>query len=159
MRLGGLGVVVLLVGCGGAMGSANEAPRAAGLDPAAFLQEVGAESSVVLRAPERPSDAIDEERRAARGAERRRLMRDLAVALMFEAEAADDREARRLRRRVEQTVDAAARGNRDAQLAAELDFVKLWMAWRTGFWLEPNLWPMSRSAGRRSPAARFRFRI
>jgi hypothetical protein len=118
-------------GCGGAQAH-SEAPRASLVEPAAFLEELGGEASPVLRRPERSVDAIDAARREARGTERRQLMRDLAVALMYVAQASDGREGRRARQRAEQTLDAAARGNRDAQLGAELDFVKLWMDWRAG---------------------------
>ena len=122
----------MLVGCGGSELHADEAPRASSVDPAAFLEEIGAEASPVLRHPEPSVDELDQARRDARGTERRERMRDLAVGLMFEAQASEGREARRARQRAEQTLDAAARGNRDAQLAAELDFVKLWMDWRGG---------------------------
>jgi len=126
-------MAALCSACGGAgHPAANEAPRGAGLEPPAFLEEVGAQSTVVLRRPERSLDALEEARRESRGAERREAARDLVIGLMFAADEAEGREARRHRRRAERLADAAARGSRDASLRAELDFAKLWMAWRAG---------------------------
>ncbi len=59
---------------------------------------------------------------------------------MFAAADADGREARRDRRRASRLADAAGRGSRDRNLAAELDFAQLWMSWQAG----------SRSAERRA---------
>ncbi len=103
------------------------------IDPPVFLAEVGSDAAPqVFAFPTRTVDAIEAERRAARGEERRTLGRELAVALIHAADDAEAREARRLRQRAERTIDAAASGNRDAQLAAELDFLRLWMTWRAG---------------------------
>ncbi|MCZ7679574.1 MAG: hypothetical protein M5U28_12755 [Sandaracinaceae bacterium] len=85
-----------------------------------------------LRRPERSIEELEAARRDARGNDRRAAVRDLVVAHMFAAEEADEREARRLRRRAEQLADAAVRGSRDAGLIAEIDFARLWMSWRSG---------------------------
>ncbi len=98
-----------------------------------FLAEVGAEAAPgVFAFPTRTVDELEAARREARGDDRRRLGRDEAVALMHAADGAETREARRLRQRAERILDASARGNRDATIAAELDFVRLWMTWRAG---------------------------
>ena len=126
--------LALLFGCGGATssgGGAAEANSPATLDPAEFLEALGASASAVFRPPAQSSDEIDTARREARGAERRALMRDLAVALYHEAAAEESaRRARRIRQRADRMVQAARRGNRDQALAAELDMIDLWQAWR-----------------------------
>ncbi len=116
--------------CGAAGGSARTA-RGAAIEPADFLTEVGAETAV-LRRPERSIDELEAARGEASGTERRTIVRDLVVAHVFAAEDADEREARRLRRRAERMADAAVRGSRDAQLNADIAFLKLWMSWRAG---------------------------
>lgn len=127
-------VALTLTACGASSGGGSTTPgqQARGVDPPAFLEEVGAASSPVLRRPERSIDELEQARRDARGAERRQAARDLVIGLMFAAADAEDREARRHRRRAERIADAAARGSRDRGLAAELDFAKLWMAWQSG---------------------------
>ncbi|MEZ4337261.1 MAG: hypothetical protein R3B82_11600 [Sandaracinaceae bacterium] len=103
------------------------------IDPVVFLAEVGTEAAPrVFAFPTRTVDELEDARRAARGDERRALGRDEAVALMYAADGAEAREARRLRQRAERILDASGRGNRDASLGAELDFVRLWMSWRAG---------------------------
>lgn len=121
-----------LLACGGAQTTSANAPRSRSVDPAALLLEVGADATVVLRRPERSIEELDAARVEARGNDRRAAVRDLVVAHMFAAEEADEREARRLRRRAEQLADAAVRGSRDAGLNAEVDFARLWMSWRSG---------------------------
>lgn len=122
---------LLIASCGSSSPEAEEAPRSTvTLDPAAFLTGLGAEVSPVFRPPERSSDELDAARRAARGSERRTLMRDLVVVLLHEADVAERRDARRLRQRADRMLAAARRGNRDDALAAELDMIDLWRAWR-----------------------------
>lgn len=126
-------------GCGGSTPQVAHAESTVTLEPAAFLQRVGAEASVVLREPERSVDELDEARQGARGSERRQALRDLAVALMYLSFEAERRPARRHRERAERMLTAAARGNRDATLGAEVDFVRLWMAWRSELRPAPRL--------------------
>jgi hypothetical protein len=118
-----------LVGCGGAAIVSDS--RSANVGAAPFLLEVGGTWSSALRRPSRSIDELETSRRAARSAaERRPIARELAIACVFAAEAAPESEARRLRRRGDEAAGAALAGNRDAQLAAEVDFVRLWLAWR-----------------------------
>ena len=129
-----------LLGCGAASGGGGGAQGASGeavsLDPAAFLREVGAETSEVLRPPEGSLEELEAVRREARGAERRAATQRVITAHAFaaeEASAADDaRGARRHRRIAERLADAAVRGTRDADLVAQVNFMRLWMTWRSG---------------------------
>ena len=121
-------LVLSMSACGAAGGSARTA-RGGAIEPADFLMEVGAETTV-LRRPERSIDELEAARSEASGTDRRTIVRDLVVAHVFAAEDADAREARRIRRRAERMADAAVRGSRDAQLNAEIAFLKLWMSWR-----------------------------
>ncbi|HJL15868.1 MAG TPA: hypothetical protein RMH99_09440 [Sandaracinaceae bacterium LLY-WYZ-13_1] len=138
MRRGGTWVAVAWTGWAVACGGANdhegtrEAPRPVTVEPAAFLEEVGAASSVVLQRPRRSLEELEQARRDARGQARRLATRDAVVGLVFAASEAEGREARRLRRRAERLADAAVRGSRDASLRAEIAFAKLWLAWRAG---------------------------
>lgn len=127
-----LGLALVLVACGGNGQRSSAARSTVTLDPAAFLTRLGAEASSIFREPERSSDDIDAARGGARGAERRELSRDLVVALLHEADAAEARGARRLRQRADRMLAAARSGNRDDAIAAELDMIDLWKAWRGG---------------------------
>lgn len=120
-----------LTACGAAT-SGSRTVRAGSVDAAAYLLEIGAESTVVLRRPERSIDELEAARREARGPDRRTATRDLIVAHVFAADEAERREARRLRRRAEQLADAAVRGSRDSTFLAEIAFAKLWLSWRAG---------------------------
>ncbi len=121
--------MLALCACGGA-GVGGTTARGAAVDPAAFLMEVGAESTDLLRRPARSIDELDAARREARGAERRQAVRELVVAYLFAAEDAEGREAARARRRAEQLVSAITRGSRDRTLNAEMAFAQLWMSGR-----------------------------
>jgi len=132
----GLAMVCALawcVGCGGATPTPRSAAApAASVDPAAFLERVGAESTALLQRPSLSLDELEAARVEARGQERRQATRNLVVGLMFAAQDAEGRDARRHRRRADRLADATVRGSRDRDLAAEIAFVKLWMAWRSG---------------------------
>ncbi|MEC7519421.1 MAG: hypothetical protein VYE22_06110 [Myxococcota bacterium] len=126
-------------GCGGATPAARTAPTAeASIDPPAFLERVGAESTALLQRPSASLDELEAARTEARGQDRRQATRDLVVGLMFAAQDAEGREARRHRRRADRFATATVRGSRDRNLHAEIAFVKMWMAWQSG----------ARSAGR-----------
>lgn len=133
MRWGNRSVALALfvMACGGA-GAGPRTPPTVSIEPADFLMEVGATWSSVLRRPERGIDELESARRQARGPERRQVTRELAIAHLFASETAEEREARRLRRRGEEMADATSSGSRDARLTAEMEFVKLWMSWRAG---------------------------
>jgi len=133
MQRGCVILSLVLGACGGASSGSTAVGESAAFEPAAFLAEIGADAAPPLfTRPTGSVEELDAARRQARGADRRTASRDLAVALMFDSWEAELREARRLRRRAERTLDAAARGNRDAELTAQLDFVRLWMSWRAG---------------------------
>ena len=128
-------VACAIVSACGAMSSRGTVSRQAQIhvEPATFLQEVGGEASPALRRSELDIDALDARRREARGDERRAATRDLIAALAFAADDAEEsREARRFRRRAERHAEAAVRGTRDQELLAEVSFLRLWMAWRSG---------------------------
>jgi hypothetical protein len=129
-RSGIIAACFALAACGATAGSHRGAE--ASIDPPQFLLEVGGQGSGVLRRPERSLDELEAARREARGTDRRQVVRELVVALLFAAETAEGREARRLRRRAEELAEAAVRGSRDETLLAEMAFVRLWMSWRAG---------------------------
>lgn len=123
---------LLLTACGGGQLQV-QVPDEVRVEPAIFLTEIGTEAAPnVFAYPTRSLDELDDARRAARGADRVRAMRDLAVALVYATIESEGRESRRFRQRAERMIDAAARGNRDDQLRAELDFLRLWLAYRSG---------------------------
>jgi len=123
---------VLLAACGGSQVQV-QVPDEVRIVPEIFLTEIGTEAAPgVFAYPTRSLDELDAARRDARGPDRRRAMRDLAVALIYATIESEGRESRRFRQRAERMIDAAARGNRDDQLRAELDFMRLWLAYRTG---------------------------
>lgn len=127
--------MVLLSACGAA---AVEAPDeeltldAPATDSAAFLLEVGGTLSEVLTEPSGTIEGLEAVRRAARGVDRLRAQRDLARAHVFAAQnAADARAQRNHLREITELVTTTQRV-RDAGLAADLDFLALWAAWRGG---------------------------
>jgi tetratricopeptide (TPR) repeat protein len=119
-----------LAACGASSTSPTISARP--IEPADALLGIGAETISLLARPDRTADQLEADRRTARGQERRDLDRVLAVAHLYEAEEADGRDARAHRRAADRAATAAARGTRDAYLAAEMDFIGLWTAWRGG---------------------------
>jgi len=133
MRALTIGCLALAVACGGGgprLASSTGASSA--IEPAAFLVEVGATRTELLRADPRSIDELEAARDAAQGAERRRALIALARAHMLEAGTSDDRDQRRHRSSAERFAEAAANGSHDADLLAQSDFVPLWLAYRAG---------------------------
>ncbi len=121
---------VALLGCGATTGTNASTGPSVTIEPASFLMEVGAESTFVLHRPERSVEELEAARASASGSERRQIIRELVVASLFEIEGTEGRRVRRMRRNLERLTDNAVRGSRDSTLIAEMDFVKLWLAWR-----------------------------
>jgi tetratricopeptide (TPR) repeat protein len=125
--------LVLAAACGGGgQRLRSTTGGASSFEPSAFLIEVGANTTEMLQRPEPTIDELETERDSARGAERRRVLRDLARAHMLAAEVTEGREQRRHRADAERFAEAAANGSRDDTLLAETAFVPLWLAWRAG---------------------------
>ncbi|AKF08258.1 tetratricopeptide repeat protein [Sandaracinus amylolyticus] len=132
MRGISMGLVLLgVVGCGGAQVRTTSASGGA-IEPAALFVEASNGRTDLLQAPEASMDELEAARRSARGAERRRVLRDLARAHLLAAESSEGREARRHRSDAERAADAAVNGSRDSTLLAEMAFVSLWLSWRAG---------------------------
>jgi len=120
--------------CGAATaeGAAEETTlHAPATDSAAFLLEVGASLADVLERPIDSIEVLELNRRQARGVDRLRASRDLARAHLFAAEITEGREQRAHFREMNELTTTTTRV-RDPQLAAELDFLALWAAWRAG---------------------------
>ena len=133
MRALAIVLLALSVACGGGGTRLRSSGGASGaIDPAAFLVEVGATRTDMLRADTRSIEELESARDAAQGAERRRALIALARAHMLEAGTSDDRAQRRHRSSAERFAEAAANGSRDAELLAQSDFVPLWLAYRAG---------------------------
>lgn len=117
--------------CGGSGGPRLQAPaRIGSLDPAAFLLEAGALGAEVLRPPGESVDALEAARATAHGADRRRVLRDLARAHLLAAESSTGRDQRRHRAEAMRDADAATSGSHDDALVAEMAFVDVWLMWR-----------------------------
>jgi hypothetical protein len=125
------GIALLFTAACGAT-STGPTTRVRPIEPADTLLAIGADTISLLARPDRTADQLEADRRSARGQERRDLDRVLAVAHLYEAEESEGRDARVHRRSADRAATAAARGSRDAYLAAEMDFVGLWTAWRSG---------------------------
>lgn len=127
-------VLTLLTACGGAPVEVEEPTtvHAPASDSAAFLLEVGATLTDLFVRPTESLEELETARRAARGVERRQRERDLARAHLFAAEETEGRESRRHLREASELARSAATSSRDETLAAEMDFVQLWAAWRAG---------------------------
>jgi hypothetical protein len=129
-----LGLLCFVTACGAATVEVEEPTtmQAPASDSAAFLLEVGATLTDLLVRPTESIEDLETARRAARGAERRQRERDLARAHLFAAEETEGREARRHLREVSELARSASQSSRDETLAAEMDFLQLWAAWRAG---------------------------
>lgn len=128
-------IALVLVGCGASAPPVeDETPtlHAPASDSAAYLIEVGGTLAEILRAPSEPVEALESAQRSARGADRRRVQRDLARAHLLLAEGLEGRDASRERRAATTSAEAASRGSHDDRLLAEMDFVQLFAAWRAG---------------------------
>lgn len=125
-------VGLLGVGCGASAAESGDGDEGETLatDGSALLVEVGASLTEALARPSRSIEELEGVRRAARGTDRRIAERDLARAHLFAAEETTGRE-RRAHFRAVQELTGGARV-RDASLAAELDLIGLWGAWRSG---------------------------
>jgi len=107
--------------------------RPAEFDPAEYLKSYGAEHTPTLAVIPEDVETLEQERRSARGAERRPALRRLALAHMFLAdEATERRDIRRHRRAAQRYARQVRRGNRDAYLGSEMAFLDLWIAWQSG---------------------------
>ncbi len=130
-------VIVVLAGvlaaCGGAQTSSGGGDyRPEPLEGHVFLRAYG-EQNVSTFGEVRDSETVLPLMRESRGAERKTLQRELALAYMVEAEAeTEPRKARRAWRETQRAAERAATRVRDAWVRAELDFVQLWAAWRSG---------------------------
>lgn len=123
----------VLVACGGAQtggGAGSYQPEP--LEGHVFLRAYG-EENVSTFAEVRDSETVQPLMRESRGAERKTLQRELALAYLALAEAeTEPRKARRAWRQTQQAAERAAVRVRDDWVRAELDFVQLWAAWRSG---------------------------
>jgi hypothetical protein len=128
-------LALVLVACGGATVEApdDDTPTltAPATDSAAFLLEVGATLTDCLVPPTETIDALEASRRAARGVERRRVEKDLMRAHLFAAETAEGREQTAHYRAIQDLSTSTVR-IRDEDLLAQIDFLALWGAWRSG---------------------------
>lgn len=133
MRALALSSTLLIAACGGGgprLRSSGDASD--GLEPTAFLLEVGATRTPMLQEPPGSIEELEAARDGARGAQRREALLDLARAHMLAAGASDDRAARRHRSAAERFASAASNGSRDDEVLARSDFVELWLAYRVG---------------------------
>ncbi|MEM9192460.1 MAG: hypothetical protein AAGF12_25020 [Myxococcota bacterium] len=131
-----LGVGLILLGCGAGEAPVERARAVEDVPPETLLLQFGANHTSTLREPERSLEELEDSRETAAGVERRQILRDLALAHLFEAEyldeEEDERSLRRHRRKATQFAEAAGGRGADAYLAAEMDFVRLWCTWRGG---------------------------
>ncbi len=126
--------LLVLAACGAAASDAafdDTTVSAPATDSAAFLLEVGGSLVDVLARPAESLDALEAARRTARGVERLRAQRDLARAHLFAAEITEGREQRAHFREMNELTTTDTRV-RDEALAADLDFLGVWAAWRAG---------------------------
>lgn len=122
---------VLLLGCGATSTTTDRLDDMVIVEPYTFLRGLGADASAVMREPEAEPDAIDAQRREARGSERLSRTVELVGAYVHAWEAAEERrDRRRLRRLADRFADAGIRAaRRDRGTEAQLDFAKLWMSY------------------------------
>lgn len=123
---------LLAIGCGAAQSTGGASYRPEPLEAHVFLRGYG-QANVSTFDEVRDSETVLPLMREARGAERKALQRELALAYLSEAEAeTDERAQRRLWRKTQQAAERAAVRVRDAWVRAELAFVQLWSSWRVG---------------------------
>ena len=128
-----IGTVIMclaVAGCGGAGAETRASVRPQRIDVPELLLAFAQTHTNWLRQGEETVEQLEESMRAARGAERRVAMRELAVAQLLAAEVEFGRDARSTRRSATRTAESAARGSHDETLEAEMAFVALWAAWR-----------------------------
>jgi len=118
--------VLLVVGCGASGSSLRRSPTGL-FEPRAYLEEVAAQQTDLLRAPERSIEDLLAARAASTGEARRGVLRDLARAHAALARASEGREARRHREAAEGFAEQA--GARDERASLEMEFLLLWTAW------------------------------
>lgn len=134
-----MGVIAVAVAVtGSACGSGTPPPKTAApvreLEAGAYLRLYATEEVESLALPTDSLEELDERRKAASGGDRIQATRALVVALMWEADSAaeadDKRTAARHRRRADQLARNLSRRVRDDLIRADMDFARLWMAWR-----------------------------
>ncbi len=124
---------LLAVGCGGAQSAGGASYRPEPLEGHVFLRSYGKTNVSTFEQEVRDSETVLPLMREARGAERKALQRELALAYLWEAEAeTDERKSRRLWRQTRKAAERAAARVRDDWVRAEMAFVQLWSAWRSG---------------------------
>ncbi|MDH5676660.1 MAG: hypothetical protein OEZ06_31370 [Myxococcales bacterium] len=95
------------------------------------LLEHAAANSRNLRRPEQGSESLEQQLRGRQGDERTQLLRQLAVAHLYEAEGeADARQARKHYRQASRRASSAAQRLSDPYEVDEMAFISVWVAWR-----------------------------
>jgi len=125
--------VLALSACASGPATVTRLPRPRPLEVAPLLIAFAGRNTATLSPPDESIEALEDARGNARGSDRRTLLRKLAFAHLFAAEeSTGDRDAARHRRDASRFAQHAARGGREAYLAAEMAFVDVWGSWRGG---------------------------
>lgn len=118
-----------------ACGAASPPPakiKSEPLLPGPYLYAFAAETTALMKPADEGAAELEAQLKVAgTGAEKRELMRKLALRAMADAEAAtEDKVAKKLRGDSDRWARKAVKAEKDAYLLSDMEFLLLWNAWR-----------------------------
>ncbi|MCA9582590.1 MAG: hypothetical protein KC416_12405 [Myxococcales bacterium] len=125
-------LLIMALGACGASKPAPKAPKPEAMPPSEFLLLYAGTWTHSFENPGDPEEVLAR-LQGTSGDERKKVLRDLAVAHLHAAEGTDDKKAQRKHRREsDRYARLASRGRVEDYRRAEMRFVQLWNAWRAG---------------------------